>query len=180
MIGYINIEEQVDADFSRARRRALVRRAGNYIRNAPEELPAFEDIRKSLGAFNQVPLGTHTVEVEKIVGTVGRGHDFDACFLPVRSSVANRWERVDRAFQQGEDLPPVSLFKIGEVYFVDDGNHRVSVARYQGTETIDAQVVEFRAPGSRTASLPVVPSTCSGWLVRIGGRLKPALSVRSD
>jgi hypothetical protein len=165
--------------FSRARWRALLRRAGNYIRKVPEELRAFEDIRKSLGAFNRVRVGAKTVEVEKIVGTVGRGNDFDACFLPVRPSVASRWERVDRAFQQGEDLPPVSLYKIGEAYFVDGGNHRVSVARYQGAETIDAEVVEFRAPRSSTASLPVVPSTCSGWLVRISGRLRSALSVRS-
>lgn len=177
MIGYINIEAQVDADFTRAHRRALVRRASNHFRKVGGNPPAFEDVRKSLRAYNQIPLGTQTVAVEKIVGTVGRRHDFDECFLPVRWSVAGRWQSVDKAFQRGQDLPPVSLYKIGDAYFVNDGNHRVSVFRYQGVEAIDADVVEFRSPESSTASLPVAPPACLGWLSRVGGKLKSALSV---
>jgi hypothetical protein len=177
MIGYIDIEEQVDADFARAHRRALLRRVSNHFRKAPGKLLAFEDVRKSLRAFNQTPLGTQTVEIEKIVGTVGRRHDFDECFLPVRSSVVSRWESVDRAFQLGQDLPPVSLYKIGDAYFVNDGNHRVSVARYQDVEAIDAEVVEFRSPETSSAPPPVALSICSGWLSRISGKLKSALSV---
>ena len=73
-----------------------------------------------------------TVEVEKLVGSVGRCRDFDESFLPVRISVSGRWSRVDRAYHQGIELPAVSLYKIGDAYFVRDGNHRVSVARYHG------------------------------------------------
>ena len=85
-----------------------------------------------------------TVEVEKIVGSVGRSRDFDSSFLPVKVSMSVRWGRVDRAYHQGVELPAVSLYKIGETYFVRDGNHRVSVARYHKVVTIDAEVVEIR------------------------------------
>ncbi len=90
-----------------------------------------------------MPRGIGTVPVAKIVGSVGRTRDFDKAFLPTRASAATRWKRVDRAFYGAEELPPVRLFKVGDEYFVEDGNHRVSVARYQGVEMIDAEVVEL-------------------------------------
>ena len=83
--------------------------------------------------------------MEKIVGSVGRRRDFDGSFLPARASVAERWKRIDRAFHRGEDLPPVELYKMGEAYyFVMDGHHRVSVARYHGVPTVEAEVTEYR------------------------------------
>jgi hypothetical protein len=81
-----------------------------------------------------------------IVGSVGRCSDFNRSFLPTRASVEEKWKRIDRAFSRGEDLPPVSLYKIGDSYFALDGHHRVSVARFQGVEWIDADVKEFRVP----------------------------------
>ncbi len=86
-----------------------------------------------------------SVEAAKIVGSVGRCSEFDPGFLPIRASAETKWKRIDRAFHRGEELPPVSLYKIGEKYFVLDGNLRVSVARYQGTEMIDAEVIEIRS-----------------------------------
>jgi hypothetical protein len=179
MIGQPSVEAQVEADFDNARRRALLRRAIGRLRGDSKDLPAFEDVRKSLGAFNRVPRRMQTVEVQKIVGSVGRKQDFDACFLPVRSSMSERWENVDRAFQKGKELPAVDLYKIGDTYFVKDGNHRISVARYQGAETIDAEVVEFRSPESSSASIPVVPPNCSGWRSLLRSKLKSMISVGS-
>jgi hypothetical protein len=153
-----------------------LRHAIGRLRGRSEDLPVFEDVRKSLGAFNRIPPRMRTVEVQEIVGTVGRRHDFDACFRPVRSGMSGRWERVDRAFQTGKELPAVDLYNIGSAYFVKDGNHRVSVARYQGAETIDAQVVEFRSPKSSVASLPTVPSSCSGWRFRLRSKLESMFS----
>ena len=69
--------------------------------------------------------------------------------LPARADVGTRWKRIDRAFHRGVVLPPVSLYKIGDAYFVEDGNHRVSVARYHGVRWIDADVVELRNPLTR-------------------------------
>jgi hypothetical protein len=83
-----------------------------------------------------VPLG-------QIVGSVGRCSEFDGGFLPARASVEKRWKRIDRAFRRDEELPPVSLYKVGGAYFVLDGHHRVSVSRYHGVEWIDADVMEF-------------------------------------
>jgi len=90
-------------------------------------------------------LGLRDVEVSKIVGSVGRHEAFDRAFMPTKASLAERWKRVDRAFHSGLDLPAVRLYKIKDSYFVLDGNHRVSVARYQGVETIEADVTEFFA-----------------------------------
>jgi hypothetical protein len=90
--------------------------------------------------------GQREVEVRRIVGSVGRYRQFDRNFMPRKASLRDKWERVDRAFVRGEELPPVSLYKIGDAYFVEDGNHRVSVARYQGVEMIDAEVTELLTP----------------------------------
>ena len=155
MIPYMNLSEQVDSDFSRARRRALLRRALARLRKNPasNRLLSFDDVRRMLWANNRLYRGTKAVEVERIVGSVGRRRDFDRSFLPARASVGGRWKRIDRAFHRGEDLPPVDLHKIGETYFVLDGHHRVSVARYHGVPTVEAVVTEF-CPKLPAASVP--------------------------
>ena len=81
--------------------------------------------------------------MSKIVGSVGRHREFDHGFMPVKARLGAKWMWVDRAFHRGEELPPVILYKIGDSYFVDDGNHRVSVAHCQDVEWIDAEVTEF-------------------------------------
>jgi hypothetical protein len=87
------------------------------------------------------------VPVAQIVGSVGRCSEFDRDFMPTRASVEERWKRVDRVFHRGEELPPVSLYKVGGFYFVLDGHHRVSVAAYHGVGWIDAKVREFGTAG---------------------------------
>jgi hypothetical protein len=159
LIPYMDINEQVDSDFTRARRRAFLRRVVARLRNGPasNQLLSFDEVRRALLANNRIHLGTKIVEVEKIVGTVGRRRDFDRSFLPTRASAEGRWKRIDRAFHRAEDLPPASLYKIGDSYFVLDGNHRVSVARYHGMQTIEATVTEFfpsRVTGARQESRP--------------------------
>jgi hypothetical protein len=83
--------------------------------------------------------------VEKISGSVGRFPEFDQIFMPLKRSAEVRWKRVDRAFRRDEELPAVSLFQVGSIYFVLDGHHRISVARFHGVEWIDADVTELRA-----------------------------------
>ncbi len=138
--------EQSDRDFSRARRKAFLRRIGAYLRRDPgsNQLLSFEEVRQALGVVSQVYLGMREVPVEKIVGSVGRHRDFDRAFLPSKPDLGTRWRRIDEIMHRAEELPPVSLFKIGDAYFVNDGNHRVSVAHQQGVEMIDAEVVELR------------------------------------
>jgi hypothetical protein len=168
MIGYVGVDEQVDKDFQRALWRASLHRLRDRVlrRSARGHVLSFEEAKGALTRWSQVHRGMRTVEVEKIVGSVGRCRDFDESFLPIKVSMSARWGRVDRAYHQGVELPAVSLYKIGENYFVRDGNHRVSVARYHGAAAIDAEVVEIRgrmrtevAPGAtETANLATPPA----------------------
>jgi hypothetical protein len=143
----MNLGEQTDKDFSRARRRAFLRRIGAYLRKDPgsNQLLSFDEVKSALGAVEQVYLGMRTVEVAKIVGSVGRHRDFDRAFLPSKGDLGARWKRIDEMMHRAEELPPISLYRIGDAYFVRDGNHRVSVARQQGVEMIDAEVIELRS-----------------------------------
>jgi hypothetical protein len=143
VIGFMSVEAQVEADFSRARRRAFLGRMAARLRRECSRLLAFDEVREGYLAHNRRGLGLRVVEVSKIVGSVGRNEAFDRGFMPTKASLAERWMRVDRAFHRGLDLPAVRLYKMGDSYFVEDGNHRVSVARYQGIETIEADVTEF-------------------------------------
>ena len=158
MIGYMDIAEQVDADFTRALRRAFVHRLGAWLRGnrSPSRTPSLKEAARASGARNKVRLGRMVVAVEKIVGSVGRFEDFDEDFLPIRRSLEERWKRVDRAFHRGVELPPVVLYRLGERYFVLDGNHRISVARYQGVQWIEAEVTQLYAS---TPSAPYGPTT---------------------
>jgi hypothetical protein len=143
----MDLNEQADRDFGRARRRSWLRRLVSRLRGEPASqnaLPSFDEVRRSLRALNRMPRGTRAVDPRKIVGSVGRREDFDRSFMPLRASAGQRWKRVDLAFHKGEELPPVSLYKLGDDYFVEDGNHRVSVARFHGAEWIDADVTELR------------------------------------
>ena len=142
----MDLNEQADKDFDLARRRAWLRRLAARLRGrtAPNDVPPFfEDLRKTLRARNRVRRGIRVVDPEKIVGSVGRRGDFDHRFLPLRASARERWKRVDLAFYRGVDLPPVELYKLGDAYFVEDGNHRVSVARFHNLPAVEADVTEF-------------------------------------
>lgn len=143
----MDLNEQSDRDFTRARRRAFLRRVGAYLRRDPgsNQLLSFDEVRGALGAIQQVHIGLREVPVAKIVGSVGRHRDFDRAFLPSKPDLGTRWKRIDQLMHKDESLPPVSLYKIGDAYFVNDGNHRVSVARQQGVEVLDADVVELRS-----------------------------------
>jgi hypothetical protein len=153
LIPYMDLNEQVDADFTRARRRARLRALGAHLRigHTSNRLLSFDNVRRELAANNRLYQGTRVVEVDEIIGSVGRWKDFDRSFLPARASVGQRWKRIDRAFQRGENLPPVELYEIGDAYFVMDGHHRVSVARYHDVPTVEAAVVEFHP------TLPAAP-----------------------
>ena len=147
MIGYVDVAEQVDADFTRALRRAFLHRVGASLRGDPSSsrVPTFEEAARTSGARNRRRLGRTVVAVEKVVGSVGRSRDFDTEFLPIRRSTGERWKRVDRAFHRGVDLPPVVLYELGDRYYVVDGNHRISVARFHGVQWIEADVTRLYA-----------------------------------
>ena len=140
-------EQQAAKEFASARKIALLRRIGAFLRRHPSSnrLLSFDEATEGLGTWRQAYLGSRTVPVESIVGSEGRYADFDDEFLPLRGSSEEKWRSVYEALRRGEGLPPVSLLKVGDAYFVRDGNHRVSVARWLGAESLDAEVAEVRA-----------------------------------
>ncbi len=96
------------------------------------------------------------MEVSRIVGSVGKHQHFDPNFMPLSNASAQKWKRIDRAYRLGLELPAVSLLQLGgDYYFVSDGNHRVSVARFHGVEWIDAEVTEAKSLGRRQAARPL-------------------------
>jgi hypothetical protein len=138
----------VESDFSRARGRAFFNEVIAFLFGEDNRLLSFDAVKHSLRIGGQSYLGVRTVEVAKIVGSVNRYTDFDRAFMPTQTHTAQRWKSIDRAHYQSIELPPISLYKVGDMYFVRDGHHRVSVAREQGVEFIDAEIIacETRVP----------------------------------
>ncbi len=137
------IDQQVSSDFSRARLRSLLNGVVGYLRQQPQALLPFEEVRARINIRGQHDRGIQTVPLSAIIGSEGRYSDFDRMFLPRHEATRDRWKNVDRAHYQDVILPPVELYKLGEVYFVRDGNHRISVARQQDQHYIDAHVIEL-------------------------------------
>jgi hypothetical protein len=134
-------------DFLRARRRQAVQALGRRLSRGDGDLFAmlpFDEVVGELGRVAERDAGLKVVPLDAIVGTVDRGKEFDRSFRPTSSQVRQRWERIAQAMRRGEPIPPVQLYKVGDVYFVRDGHHRVSVARALGRRDIEAYVTEVR------------------------------------
>ena len=134
--------EQARADFQRARFKAFINRAWDALSGQRTTLLSYDDIKAKLHIGGPIYRGVQTVRVEQILGSLNRYHEFDRVFLPASDKLAQRWQSVNRAFYEEISLPPVVLYKVGQVYFVVDGHHRVSVAREQGQIYIEAEVRE--------------------------------------
>jgi hypothetical protein len=136
--------QDAQTDFSRARRRQLVARLATRLRGANDVsliLP-YEEVVDALGHRGERSLGLRTIPVDSIVGTVDRSREFDRRFRPTSRRVRRRWQRIAEAERRGEPMPPISVYLIGDMHFVKDGHHRVSVARAMGRKEIDAYVTE--------------------------------------
>jgi hypothetical protein len=132
--------------FQNARMRGFWRDMFNLVRGKPVELLSFEEVRARLRLREEDYRGLQEVPLDQIVGSVGRYKDFTRDFLPRRSGMQERWSRVYAQASGMTGLPPIELYKVGDVYFVRDGNHRVSVARQLGARTIQAHVTELPTP----------------------------------
>jgi hypothetical protein len=140
---------RVDAqtDYTRTRRRRALARLSARLRGEPTDfdliLP-FEEVVAALGRRGERYVGLETIPLDSIVGSVGRQRDFDRGFRPTSGRTRGRWEQIATAARKGDAFPPIDVYRIGEVHFVEDGHHRVSVARAQGLDTIDAYVTEVQ------------------------------------
>ena len=139
------VEYRADSDFSRAKQRAWIESLKTLINPEAGKLLSFCDIKGILKPESERYLGMQAVSIDKIVGSEDRYMDFSRHFFPKKEHLRQRWKNIDKAHLIDIILPPIELLKLSELYFVRDGNHRVSVALSQGLKTIDAEVIELDA-----------------------------------
>lgn len=138
--------------YQSARRRAIFDELFSLVRGRSPELLSFEQVQSALQAWQQVEgRRPEVIPLDKIVGSVGRYKDFTREFLPRESIDGSRWRAVDAAMHSQLGLPPIEVYQIGDIYFVKDGNHRVSVARVNGLKDIEAYVTRVETPVPMTA-----------------------------
>jgi hypothetical protein len=133
----------VEDDFLRARRRQAAARLANWLRRRPSLLVPLDEVAGALGRRGERRLGLQPVRLATIVGTLEPRRDFDHRFRPTSSRVRSRWEQLALAQRRGEPIPPIEVYRVGGLHFVDDGHHRVSIAMAAHQEVIDAYVTEI-------------------------------------
>jgi hypothetical protein len=111
-------------------------------------LLALESVDAACAVRARCNAGIRTVAIEQIRGSEGRAHDFDRDFNPLQEHTKGRWLSIAAARQRGKALPPVVLVQVGDLYFVRDGHHRISVARALGQLDIEAKVTVWQVDGS--------------------------------
>jgi hypothetical protein len=142
-------------DFTRARRRAALGELAARLRRQPGDvrtLIPFDEVVAALGRTGERHLGLQTIALDTIVGSVDRAGEFDRRFRPRSGRARTRWQRINEAQRRGSGMPPITVYRVGGLHFVEDGHHRVSVARHLGNETIEAYVTEVLTrvnPGER-------------------------------
>jgi hypothetical protein len=139
---------QVDAetDFQRARRRQVLAALSRRLRGEPDDINLilpFDEVVRALGRKGERSLGLQTIPLASIVGTVDRARDFDRRFRPRSNRMRERWQGIDMALRRGRGMPPISVYRVGDIHFVRDGHHRVSVALALRHTVIEAHVTEI-------------------------------------
>ena len=138
-------------DFDAARFRAFRRALRAILTRQPRTLQSIEPVLKAAGTEGRSFGGVKEIPLDRVVGSAapaGKAHDFDPGFLPINRRLRDRWTRIYREMVEGDELPPIDVYKVDDQYYVIDGHHRVSVARSLGRDTINARVIEVktRAP----------------------------------
>ncbi len=149
------LDQMSNQDFNRALNRATWRKILSWLTGADNQLLPYDEFRSRLPIRGQHYIGLHPVSIDKIVGSMGRYNDFDRAFLPIQDRTKDRWISIKKAHYRDIHLPPVELIKLGDIYFVKDGNHRVSVARDRGQLDIDAYVTEIDLPITLTKDVKI-------------------------
>ena len=135
----------VTDDFLRLRRRQMLARLAAWLHHAPDDvivMLSLSEVLDALGRRGERRLGLQTIRLDTIVGTMDSNRDFDRRFRPTSGRVRERWERLALAQRRGEPIPPIEVYRVGDLHFVQDGHHRVSIAMAADAKTIDAYVTE--------------------------------------
>jgi nucleotide-binding universal stress UspA family protein len=137
-------------EFQTARQRASIQEVLARVTGKSNRLLSYDEVAEKLKLRTRSERGIQNIPIDAIVGSVGRYNDFTRTFLPRSNNNQQRWASVKAAMQNGAGLPPVEVYKVGDVYFVVDGNHRVSIARQERVKTIEAHVIEFNTDAQLT------------------------------
>ncbi len=137
----------VENDFLRLRRRQVLAKLAHKLSREPDDvnlvLP-YDEVIAALGYEGERSIGLKSIKLADIVGSVDQRRDFDRRFRPTSARVRERWEQLALAQRRGAPMPPIDVYKVGDLYFVKDGHHRVSIALSQDQTTIDAYVTDVR------------------------------------
>lgn len=136
--------QEAENDFIRARNKALFNEIQHFLNPEEAKMISLKAVKKLLKPESETYVGMQVVPISKIIGSEGRYKDFDNQFFPKKSIIKERWEHVDEAIINDIVLPPIKVYELGGLYFVRDGNHRVSVAKAKGVEFIDAEVISLQ------------------------------------
>lgn len=135
-----------ESDFLRARRHQVLSSLAGWMRSDTQSVSqslSFDEVVEALGRRGERSLGVQVIPMDAIVGSVDKVRDFDRRFRPTSGRSRERWERMARKSRTGEAFPPIDVYKLGDLYFVRDGHHRVSVGRALGVDQIEAHVTEI-------------------------------------
>ena len=164
------IQKISEEDFNKASNKALVNEIQHFLNPDESKLLSFSEIKKMLKPQNEIYKGMQVVPIDLIAGSEGRYKDFDNHFFPKSTHLRHRWEKIDQAHLTDVILPPIRVYEIGGLYFVRDGNHRVSVAKSRGCEMIDAEVISLQS------EIKVMEETKT--LISVGNKSKNKIKVQ--
>ena len=138
-------------DFDSARARAFRRSLLTILTGRAQRLRSLEPLLRAAGLEGRSFGGVQEIPIDRILGSVApevKTGDFDPGFLPINRRMRERWTRIYQAMVEGDELPPIDVYKVDDNYYVIDGHHRVSVARNLGRPMINARVINIktRAP----------------------------------
>lgn len=132
-------------DFRLARREASFARVSAFVKGKRERLQSLAEVLKPVRLQSETYVGVRPIEIDRIAGSESHAEEFSKSFLPLRSYLKDRWSSVNEAFRRDGTLPAIRVFELNGRYYVRDGRHRVSVARFHGAEYIDAEIVKITA-----------------------------------
>lgn len=162
----MSIENLANEDFERAFLKGFWRKVTRWLTRESNDLLPFDAVKDRLPIQGQHYLGLRQVPIDQVVGSMGRYRDFDRAFLPLQKRTKERWISIDKAHYESISLPAVELYKMGDIYFVRDGNHRISVARERGQMYVDAFVTEIDIPVPLTTDIELADLELKGEYAR--------------
>ena len=148
--------------FEQALQRGRWRKIIGWLFQRRVTLLGLDEVRRNVRISNAIDRGLGEISLDAIGGSVNRTRDFTTSFLPLKYHLLERWTNIMVAMERMEPLPPIEVYKLGDQYYIIDGHHRVSVAKWLGIKELTAHVIEIQTEGVAQAQ-SVRPQVQSCW-----------------